>query len=113
MPTLDARRSAATGSIKTVARRRILAIADLSRQSNDNALLAGLALQRATGTGDVDEQQAGDALARRAAIDAIRAASNALKAAVATMSAADLAGFAPDAAEHWPSRSDPAQGPRP
>lgn len=101
--TIEKRRAAAIVSIKAAARTRILAISDIERQSNDNALIAGFALQLATGVGDIDEKQASDAVARRAAIDAIRAASNALESTIVTLSAADLAEFDANAAPHWPA----------
>lgn len=78
--------------VKVEARRRILAIAPLHRQSNDNALLAIAAL-----AGHLSEEAAA-ALDRRTRIDAIRAASNAIEAQLADVSPLDLLDF--DASNH-------------
>lgn len=62
--------AAAVRRVKREARRRILAIASLERQSNDNAALA---------LGANGDREFDAALERRRAIDAIRAASNAIE----------------------------------
>lgn len=82
-------------AIKREARSRILAIASLERQANDNAAIAMKVLG---GSGAV-----GQALDRRDRIDAIRAASNALEAEIATWSPAALSTFDASAAAHWPA----------
>lgn len=68
--------SAARRRVKREARRRILAIASLEKQSNDNAAIALAALHLAAGSTEPDVS---DALERRRKIDAIRAASNAIE----------------------------------
>ena len=75
-------------AIKREARRRILAIASIERQSNDNAAIA---------LGDK-----GPPLDRRLKIDAVRVASNIAEEAVAKLSAAALAKFNPSAEALWP-----------
>lgn len=83
----------ATAAIKAEARRRILAIASLERQANDNAAIA------------LHSAEFDAACTRRAAIDAIRAASNALEARIASWSAASLTAFDAGADTHWPPRT--------
>jgi hypothetical protein len=61
----------ANRALAAEAERRILALASLARQSNDNALIAQAALAYAEGT--LPPEGLADALARRAAIDALRA----------------------------------------
>lgn len=74
--------------IKAEARRRILAIASLERQANDNAALA---MRDWTKPGPSQEVAA--AMERRARINAVRAASNQIEATVATLTGAALSGF--------------------
>ncbi len=83
----------ATAAIKAEARRRILAIAGLERQANDNAAIA------------LHSTEFDAACTRRAAIDAVRAASNALEARIASWSAASLTAFDAGAEAHWPPRT--------
>jgi len=86
-------------AIKAEARRRILAVASLERQINDNALIAMPAGKPATGELD-------GALDRRAKIDAIRAASNLTEATIADWAPAALTAFDATAATWWPEWSD-------
>ncbi|MGF7149432.1 hypothetical protein FHS96_003083 [Sphingomonas zeicaulis] len=97
-PTLEERRTAASRAIATEASKRILAVASLERQSNDNALMAVTVL---TG-GDSDAVDVQEALVRRLQIDAIRAASNRLEAAIAVMSARQISALEIAADHHWP-----------
>lgn len=100
-PDLAALRSRAIRLARTAARRRILAIAPLERQSNDNADIALQALQIAqAGHTTIDTAAAID---RRARIDLVRAASNQLEAAIAGMNARALAQLDPAAPSHWPN----------
>ncbi|PZO91516.1 MAG: hypothetical protein DI623_03065 [Sphingomonas sanxanigenens] len=92
--TIAHRRMTAITSARREAQRRILAIAPLWRQANDNAAIA---LEALTGAArDVDA-----ALDRRHRIDALRDCSDALEAAIALMDAAalDALQIADDA--HW------------
>jgi len=93
-------REIATRMVKSEARRRILAIASLERQANDNAAIA------LTGSAWAQSPEATAARDRRTRIDAIRAASNAIEAVIARMPAANLKAF--DASTHplWPSETD-------
>jgi hypothetical protein len=75
------------------AERRILGVASLARQSNDNALIAQAALAQASGK--PAPEGLAEALARRAAIDALRAIANRIAAQIGTMPAANLTGFDP------------------
>lgn len=92
---VDAPRSAVTldeaiVAIKREARRRILAIASLEKQSNDNAAMAlGVAPE---------------ARDRRRQIDAIRAASNAIEATITASPAATLSTFNVGDAALWPAK---------
>jgi len=88
--------------IRMEARRRILALASLEQQSNDNAQIALHALQIAHGGSSTID--AVSAINRRTKIDAIRARSNQLEAALPAMSAADLAAFDPSDDSHWSAR---------
>jgi len=97
-PTLEERREAAHRAVATEAGRRILAIASFARQSNDNALMVTAWITAA----DISSPEMQAALARRAAIDAIRTASNRLDAAIALMSARQLAALEIGADLHWP-----------
>ena len=76
-------------AIKREARRRILSIASIEKQTNDNAALA---------LGD-----RGSPLDRRRRIDSIRAASDAAEEKAASLSAAALSKFDATAAVLWPS----------
>jgi hypothetical protein len=98
-------RRIATSDIKREARRRILAIASLERQANDNAAIATFALGLATGTDLGAELAAHQAVQRREAIDAIRAASNQLEATIADWSVGALAQFNATDASYWPGES--------
>ncbi|MFN3944603.1 MAG: hypothetical protein ACK4K7_06725 [Allosphingosinicella sp.] len=96
-------RALAIDRVKREAGRRILAVAPIWRQANDNAAIAEAALQFAL----QDPEAPGStvdfvpALERRRAIDALRAASDALEATVAAMDRAALANFQPSLDEHW------------
>lgn len=90
----------AIADIKVEARRRILVVASLERQSNDNALFA----LRAT-DGSTDTELAG-ALNRRVRINALRAGSNLLEAKIADWAPAALTAFDATAATWWPEWSD-------
>jgi len=92
---------------KSEARRRILAIASLERQANDNAAMAlASAVLRIGAKHDVLDDIVTAAINRRERIDAIRAASNAIEAVIARMPAANLKAF--DASTHplWPRETD-------
>lgn len=97
----DELRARAIASAKAEARRRILGVASVERQANDNAAIALAAFAREAA--DIDE--ASDALDRRLRINAIRAASNAIEAQIERMPAANLTAF--DASTHslWPGNS--------
>jgi len=98
-PSLEQLRAQASAAVNAEASRRILAVATLERQTNDNALIAQAALAAATGA----PAPAGlaEALARRAAIDAIRAASNRIAVTVAQMPAANLTDYDATAERLW------------
>ncbi|WP_150126838.1 hypothetical protein [Sphingomonas panacis] len=85
--------------IRVEARRRILAVASIERQSNDNALF-GLYANKL-----IDKQAFDEALARRLRIDAIRAASNTLEAKIATWAAAALGKLDVTDPAHWPAEA--------
>lgn len=91
-----AQRDGALVAIDGAARARILRIASLEQQSNDNAALAIAAL-----TGALSDE-AGAALDRRTRIEAVRIAARSIRARLADADAATLAAF--DAADpsHWP-----------
>lgn len=93
-------RAAAVAAIRTEARNRILAIASLARQSNDNAVLALRDTVRLSSS--AAQYDIAAALARRAAIDAVRDASNAAQLAVADLTATQLAGFDSLTFVRWP-----------
>ena len=95
-PSVDQLRDFAVGDIKAEASRRILAVASIARQSNDNASLALHAL----GTASTEAFDA--AWARRSAIDDIRAASNILEHKITTWSALALSSFDASDDGHWP-----------
>lgn len=95
-PSLDQLRARAIAAVKAEAGARILAIASLERQANDNAAIAIAAL---AGAGDVSAE-----LERRRRIDAIRAASNTIEATIARMPASNLANFDASADRLWPAQ---------
>jgi len=99
-PSLERRRELARGAVRAEARRRILQVATIEQQSNDNAAIALMALQLAAGAATID---AFAAVARRERIDAIRGASDRLEAAIAAMNAGALATLDIAAPEHWPA----------
>jgi hypothetical protein len=96
--TLEQLRTGAVRVVKGEARRRILAIASIERQTNDNA-----AMVVAAATGQ-PTAEATAALGRRRAIDAIRTASNAIETTIARMPAANLTSFDATAARLWPAQ---------
>jgi hypothetical protein len=106
VPGLEELRAQANRALDAEAERRILALASLARQSNDNALIAQAALAQASGK--PAPEGLADALARRAAIDALRAIANRIAAQIATMPAANLTGFDAAAARLW-GRADMAK----
>lgn len=99
---LDELRARAVARVKGEARRRILAIASLERQTNDNAILAIAALD--AGGGIPMSADTIDARHRRLRIDAVRAASNAVEATIARMPTANLTSFDAAADRLWPSQ---------
>lgn len=95
----DGRRAAAVAGVKTEAARRILRVSPEHRQANDAADLALAAYQlAASGATTID---VAPALARRAAIDALRARSGGIEAKVAALPAAEIDAFDPAADNHW------------
>lgn len=96
--SLDQLRDRAVTVIKAEARRRILAVASLERQANDNAEIAIEAFAGAA-------SDIGGALDRRARINAIRTASNAIEAQIERMPAANLTAFDPSTHSLWPEHS--------
>jgi len=98
-PSLEQLRVQASAAVNREAARRIKAVATIERQTNDNALIAQAALAAATGA-QAPEGLA-EALARRAAIDAIRAASNRIAATIDKMPAANLTDFDATAERLW------------
>ncbi len=90
-------RTAAIDAVKSEAARRILAIATLERQSNDNALIALAALDPAA-----DREQLASALDRRRRIDAIRTASDAIEMQLATWAAGALTDLDVATLAGWP-----------
>jgi hypothetical protein len=104
-PTVDQLRGWAVLDVKREARRRILGIASLERQANDNAAIA------LRGMVPADEQPSpaqfaaiSAAIERRHTIDAVRAASNAIEATIATMPAANLTNYDAAADPRWPAQ---------
>ncbi|MEG3089764.1 hypothetical protein [Sphingomonas sp. PB4P5] len=97
-PTREQLLRVAIGDIKAEASRRILAVASLEQQANDNAAMAIAAL-----AGEATPEAAAARL-RRLAIDAIRAASNVLEATIASWSAGALSNFNAGAEAHWPAK---------
>jgi hypothetical protein len=97
-PTREQLLRAAVGNIKAQASKRILAIASLEQQANDNAAMAMAALAgKATAEADA-------ARLRRMAIDAIRLTSNSLEDMIATWAAAALSKFDAGANAHWSAK---------
>lgn len=94
-PTVVDLRQQATASVKAEARRRILAIATLERQANDNAAIAVATFNGGPSTVSAE-------LARRRRIDAVRAASAELKATIAASSFAAISTFNAADAALWP-----------
>lgn len=94
--SVDQLRAFAVADIKAEASRRILAVASIARQTNDNAIFALRPLNLATAE-DFDA-----AFERRAAIDALRTASNTLEHKIATWSALALSSFDASDDGHWP-----------
>lgn len=94
----------AVADIKREARRRILAIASIERQANDNAAIAMRAL---AGPGqdptDAEQAEIDAAINRRRRIDVVRAAGNALERNIAGWSAGGLSAFEAAADRHWPA----------
>lgn len=98
-PKLEERRKGALGRIRSEARRRILAVASLEQQANDNAAIALHALQIAqTGASTID---ASSALERRTRIDELRTASNLLESAIGGMDAKAIAALDIASPAHW------------
>jgi hypothetical protein len=96
VPGLEELRAQATRALDAEAERRILGVASLARQSNDNALIAQAALAQTTlvqASGKPVPEGLAEALARRAAIDALRTIATRIAAQIATMPAANLTGF--------------------
>lgn len=83
--------------VNSEARRRILAVATLERQSNDNAALA-------LGPNDPDYDSA---FARRLKINAIRAAANVLEGDATSLDPAALRVFDPRHSTRWPQSKAP------
>lgn len=94
--SVDELRACAVRRIKAEASRRILLIASMAQQSNDNALISLAVLDR---MGDTAEVRA--ARTRRQAINAIRARSNALEAMVSRMTRGAVEAFSPEVDSHW------------
>lgn len=103
-PTAGDIRAMAVTRVKREAKRRILAIASLERQSNDNAALAMAALA----TGMLEEVELEAALSRRQRIDVIRTASNGIEGDLNRLALADLTGFNPAHHPAWPKFEDAA-----
>ena len=105
-PPLEERRARKRAAVKQEAARRIIAAAPAWRQSNDALALGQAALEFAVaGVTTIDTAPA---LARRAAIEAVRAASDRLEAAVATMRAGALDAFDPKLDTHWNEETEDA-----
>jgi len=92
--------------VKREARRRILAVATLERQSNDNAALALAALQAATEIGMTID--VAPAIERRRQVDAIRAASNAIELELENMPTGELVAFRASQSAAWPKIEESA-----
>lgn len=90
----------ATTAIKAEARRRILEIASLERQANDNAEIA---IEAYAGSAGPDLEAALD---RRLKINAIRSASNVAEATIAGWATPALTAFDATAPMWWPEWSD-------
>lgn len=94
-------RARAIAAIDAAARSRILAIASLARQSNDNAALAIAAI-----VGTLSEEAAA-ALDRRTRIEAIRKAAAAARTTIASADRATLDMFSAEAPGLWPVETQP------
>lgn len=105
-PSLDQLRAAAVVAVKAEARRRILAVASIERQANDNAALAEWAILASAPSAERAKFAAAyfDASARRGRINAIREASNTIEAQIARMPAANLTAFDPSSHSNWPEQ---------
>jgi len=103
-PSAAQLRAERAAGIRTEAERRILAVAPLWRQSNDNAALAQELMNRIDGLASPAELTAevAAAVTRRAWINAIRAASDLIEADLAGLTAAQLAAFDVAADPRWP-----------
>ncbi|WP_267382237.1 MULTISPECIES: hypothetical protein [unclassified Sphingomonas] len=101
-PKLDELRAGAVRAVKREARRRILAVATIERQSNDNAAIALAAVANLLGNVHDDRGATIAALRRRAAIDAIRAASDRIETTIAKANADDLAALDVMTVPLWP-----------
>lgn len=88
------RRSQALASLRREARRRILAVASLEQQSNDNAALALAVIDHA--------EAPADAIDRRRRIDAIRSAHASATHRIDALHADDLDAFDAGDAALWP-----------
>ncbi|CAN5695013.1 tail assembly protein [soil metagenome] len=93
----------AIADIKREARSRILAIASLERQANDNAAIA---LRALAGPGDplsaFDLAEFSSAITRRRRIDAVRSAGNALEHRISNWATGALSTFEAGADAFWP-----------
>jgi len=97
---------AAKRRVRKEAKRRILRVAPLELQSNDNAAIACAALQAATDIGMTID--VGPALARRRTIDAIRAASNAIELELEALPTDELVTFRASQSPTWPKIEEAA-----
>lgn len=95
-PTVEQLRAFAVADIKAEASRRILAVASIARQTNDNAIFALHALRMASA------EKFDAAWGRRSAINTLRDASNMLENKIATWSALALSSFDASDDAHWP-----------
>jgi hypothetical protein len=93
VPGLEELRAQAIRALDAEAERRILALASLARQSNDNALIAQAALAQASGKPAPEGPCPGARPARRHRRPARNA--NRIAAQIGTMPAANLTGFDP------------------
>jgi hypothetical protein len=96
----EERRQRARRQLRRETRRRILAIASLETQANDNSALALAAFAIASAGATTIDTAA--AIGRRTRIDAIRAAGAAIGAVLEQVADSDLATFDPTADHHWP-----------
>jgi hypothetical protein len=98
-PTLAQARAVAVARMRAEGARRMLVVAPMWRQSNDNGLIAMAAYQIASE--DVTTIDIASALQRRGAIDVLRARGDQLEATIAAMTEAQLAAFDPTLDSHW------------